>query len=85
MLEIRDLSVKYGHFTALHGVNLTVSPGEIVVLLGANGAGKSTLFRTLSGLQRPSGGTATSSHGLSPTSTRCRTSICAESGRPSSR
>ncbi|WP_102125283.1 ABC transporter ATP-binding protein [Deinococcus planocerae] len=59
MLEVRDLSVRYGHFTALHGVNLTVNPGEIVVLLGANGAGKSTLFRTLSGLQRPSGGTAT--------------------------
>lgn len=59
MLEVRDLSVKYGHFTALHGVSLTVNPGEVVVLLGANGAGKSTLFRTLSGLQRPSGGTAT--------------------------
>jgi len=36
-----------------------VQPGEIVVLLGANGAGKSTLFRTLSGLQRPSQGSAT--------------------------
>ncbi|MFN4252005.1 ATP-binding cassette domain-containing protein, partial [Deinococcus sp.] len=54
MLEVRDLNVKYGHFMALRGVNLTVQPGEIVVLLGANGAGKSTLFRTLSGLQRPS-------------------------------
>ncbi|WP_291429067.1 ABC transporter ATP-binding protein [Deinococcus sp.] len=59
MLEVRDLSVKYGHFMALRGVNLTVQPGEIVVLLGANGAGKSTLFRTLSGLQRSSGGSAT--------------------------
>ncbi len=59
MLEVRDLSVNYGHFTALHAISLTVNPGEIVVLLGANGAGKSTLFRTLSGLQRPSGGTAT--------------------------
>ena len=59
MLEVRDLSVKYGNFTALHSVNLTVQPGEIVVLLGANGAGKSTLFRTLSGLQRPSQGSAT--------------------------
>ncbi|EYB68657.1 ABC transporter [Deinococcus phoenicis] len=59
MLEVRDLSVNYGPFRALHDVNLTVQGGEIVVLLGANGAGKSTLFRTLSGLQRPSGGTAT--------------------------
>ncbi|MDV6373188.1 ABC transporter ATP-binding protein [Deinococcus arenicola] len=59
MLEVRDLSVNYGHFTALHGISLNVNSGEIVVMLGANGAGKSTLFRTLSGLQRPSGGTAT--------------------------
>ena len=58
MLEVRNLSVRYGAFTALHGVNLTVNDGEIVVLLGANGAGKSSLFRTLSGLQRPSGGDA---------------------------
>jgi len=59
MLEVQNLSVNYGAFRALHEVNLTVQPGEIVVLLGANGAGKSTLFRTLSGLQRPSGGAAT--------------------------
>lgn len=59
MLEIKDLTVKYGTFTALHGLNLSVNPGEIVVLLGANGAGKSTLFRTLSGLQRPASGSAT--------------------------
>ena len=59
MLEVRDLSVKYGNFTALQGINLNVQSGEIVVLLGANGAGKSTLFRTLSGLGRPAGGSAT--------------------------
>ncbi|THF83567.1 ABC transporter ATP-binding protein [Deinococcus sp. KSM4-11] len=58
MLEIQNLRVNYGAFTALHDVNLSVKPGEIVVLLGANGAGKSTLFRTLSGLQRPASGTA---------------------------
>lgn len=59
MLDVQNLSVNYGHFRALHGLDLTVNPGEIVVLLGANGAGKSTLFRTLAGLQRPSGGSAT--------------------------
>ncbi|BBN96015.1 branched-chain amino acid ABC transporter ATPase [Deinococcus grandis] len=59
MLEIRDLTVRYGAFTALHALNLSVQRGEIVVLLGANGAGKSTLFRTLSGLHRPAGGSAT--------------------------
>jgi branched-chain amino acid transport system ATP-binding protein len=58
MLEVRNLSVRYGAYTALHSINLTVNDGEIVVLLGANGAGKSSLFKTLSGLQRPSGGDA---------------------------
>lgn len=58
MLEVRNLSVRYGAYTALHSINLQVNPGEIVVLLGANGAGKSSLFRTLSGLQRPSQGEA---------------------------
>lgn len=58
-LIVRDLTVRYGEFVALRGVNLTVAPGEIVVLLGANGAGKSTLFRTISGLQRPTSGTIT--------------------------
>ncbi|MGI8748461.1 MAG: ABC transporter ATP-binding protein [Deinococcus sp.] len=57
-LWVRNLSVRYGGFTALHEVSLNVGPGEIVVLLGANGAGKSSLFRSLSGLQRPSGGDA---------------------------
>ena len=45
MLEVRDLSVNYGHFTALHSVSLTVDPGEIVVMLGANGAGTGAVTR----------------------------------------
>ena len=56
LLSVQNLSVRYGDFLALRGVNLTVGEGEIVVLLGANGAGKSTLFRTVSGLERPAGG-----------------------------
>ncbi|MGY2897331.1 ABC transporter ATP-binding protein [Deinococcus sp. UYEF24] len=56
MLEVNDLSVRYGVYTALHGVSLSVGSGEIVVLLGANGAGKSSLFKTVAGLQRPVGG-----------------------------
>jgi len=50
MLEIRDLSVRFGSFYALSGVSIDIHQGEVVVLLGANGAGKSTLFRTISGL-----------------------------------
>ncbi|HTN54036.1 MAG TPA: ABC transporter ATP-binding protein [Anaeromyxobacter sp.] len=56
LLELRDLRVAYGNVEALHGVSLTVQPGEIVTILGANGAGKSTTLRTISGLLRPSGG-----------------------------
>jgi branched-chain amino acid transport system ATP-binding protein len=50
MLEVRDLGVTYGMHKALEGAALTVSPGEIVVILGANGAGKSTLLKALSGI-----------------------------------
>jgi len=57
MLEIRDICVRFGSFSALSGVSLDVRHGEIVVLLGANGAGKSTLFRTISGLHPAEGGT----------------------------
>jgi branched-chain amino acid transport system ATP-binding protein len=57
MLEVRDLRVRFGTFSALDGVSIDIRQGEVVVLLGANGAGKSTLFRTISGLHTPAGGT----------------------------
>ncbi len=50
LLEIVGLVAHYGDFQALFGVDLTVSRGEIVALIGANGAGKSTLLNTISGL-----------------------------------
>ena len=50
ILEIKDLKVNYGNIEALKGVNLTVSEGEIVCLIGANGAGKSTLLKSIVGL-----------------------------------
>lgn len=56
MLELQNLTVKYGHYAAVHQVNIQVHEGEIVVLLGANGAGKSTTFRTISGLTKPAAG-----------------------------
>lgn len=52
MLELKDISVKYGNFEAIKEANISVKEGEIVVLLGANGAGKSTTFRTISGLNK---------------------------------
>ena len=57
MLDIRDLSAGYGSAQVLHGVNLTVGPGEMVALVGANGAGKTTLLKTISGLVTPRAGT----------------------------
>ena len=50
MLEISDLQVHYGAIEALHGISLSVAPGEIVTLIGGNGAGKSTTLRAASGL-----------------------------------
>ena len=55
-LEVRDLSVRYGEIEALRGISFVVEPGEVVTLLGANGAGKSTTLRTISSLEKPSGG-----------------------------
>jgi branched-chain amino acid transport system ATP-binding protein len=56
LLTVRDLEVCYGGISALQGVSLDISAGEIVTLIGANGAGKTTLLRTISGLIHPRGG-----------------------------
>jgi branched-chain amino acid transport system ATP-binding protein len=56
LLSLKNISVKYGSFAAIHDINIEVKEGKIVVLLGSNGAGKSTTFRTISGLSKPSVG-----------------------------
>jgi branched-chain amino acid transport system ATP-binding protein len=53
ILSVKDIEVCYGQITALHGISLDVSKGEIVTLIGANGAGKTTTLRTISGLLKP--------------------------------
>jgi len=55
LLELKDVSARYGQVAALHSVSLTVDEGEIVALLGANGAGKTTTLRAVSGTVRRSG------------------------------
>jgi ABC-2 type transport system ATP-binding protein/ribosome-dependent ATPase len=56
LAEAQQVSRRFGAFTAVSAVDLTVGPGEVVGLLGGNGAGKTTLIRLLLGLLRPSDG-----------------------------
>jgi ABC-type branched-subunit amino acid transport system ATPase component len=55
-LDVRDLAAGYGAVNVLKGVDLALSAGEVVAVLGANGAGKSTLMKAFSGLLRPVSG-----------------------------
>src|SRR6202051_4740824 len=50
LLTVSALESGYGKIRVLHGVDLTISAGEVVALLGPNGAGKTTMLRALSGL-----------------------------------
>jgi branched-chain amino acid transport system ATP-binding protein len=58
MLDVQELTTSYGAVRALDGVTFSAPQGRITAVLGANGAGKSTLLRTLSGLLRPTHGSA---------------------------
>jgi branched-chain amino acid transport system ATP-binding protein len=56
MLTLRSLQTSYGPIKALRGIDIEVSSGEIVCLLGSNGAGKTTTLMTVSGILRPDKG-----------------------------
>jgi ABC-2 type transport system ATP-binding protein len=56
-IEVRGLVKRYGHLTAVAGVDLTVNVGDVYGYLGPNGAGKTTSLRMMLGLIRPTAGT----------------------------
>jgi ABC-2 type transport system ATP-binding protein len=59
VIDVRNATIRFGTFTAVNRVNLTVSAGEVFGLLGPNGSGKTTLIRGLCGLLPLAEGTAT--------------------------
>ena len=58
MIEVRNLSKRYGDKLAVDDLSFTVRPGTVTGFLGPNGAGKSTTMRLILGLDRPSAGTS---------------------------
>jgi lipoprotein-releasing system ATP-binding protein len=56
MIEIKELTKKFGDLLVLKGVNLTVEKGEIISIVGPSGAGKTTLLQLIGTLDKPTGG-----------------------------
>ena len=59
MLEISDLTIRYGRLTAVRALTLSLREGEILFVTGPNGAGKSSLMRALAGVTAPAAGNIT--------------------------
>ena len=56
MIEINDLCMRYGKFTALKDIDLKLEKGQVIALMGPNGSGKSTLLKSVLGLVVPESG-----------------------------
>ncbi|HEV8441155.1 MAG TPA: ABC transporter ATP-binding protein [Methylomirabilota bacterium] len=79
LLEVSELSKRFGGLSAVRDVSFSVEPGEVVGVIGPNGAGKTTLFSLLSGFLRPDTGEirfdGRSISDLTP-ERRCRLGLC---------
>ena len=56
MIQLKDIVVKFGDFTALHNINVHVKEGEFFTFLGPSGCGKTTTLRTITGFIEPVSG-----------------------------
>lgn len=56
MIELQDLTKRFGRLSVLRGLDLAIVPGRVTAIIGPNGAGKTTLIKTILGLTRPDGG-----------------------------
>ena len=53
ILDVQDITLRFGGVTAIHGVSFHVNPGELFSIIGPNGAGKTSIFNTISQVYRP--------------------------------
>lgn len=58
-VQLNQVSVRFGSFTAVQGVDLSIGEGEFVAVVGPTGCGKSTLLNAVTGLLKPAGGSVT--------------------------
>jgi branched-chain amino acid transport system ATP-binding protein len=59
LLEVRDLTLRFGGIQALQGITVALAEGETLAVIGPNGSGKTSLFNCVTGIYHPTGGTVT--------------------------
>ena len=59
MIELKNISIRYGSFTAVHDLNVEIRDGEFFTFLGPSGCGKTTTLRAITGFETPAAGTIT--------------------------